>query len=63
VVAVTLLPSLLVFLLLLLNDEDHVGAYVNTRRQNVVNWSIVVVVTLMSTLFALTTLFPGLLGS
>ena len=62
VVAVTLLPSLLVFLLLLLNDEEHMGAYLNTRRQNVANWSIVIVVTLMSTLFALTTLFPGLLG-
>ena len=61
VVAVTLLPSLLVFLLLLLNDEGHMGEYVNTRRQNVTNWTIVLVVTFMSTIFALTTLFPGLL--
>jgi Mn2+/Fe2+ NRAMP family transporter len=63
VVAVTLLPSLLVFLLLLLNDEEHMGAYVNTQRQNVANWSIVIVVTVMSTVFALTTLFPGFLGN
>jgi NRAMP (natural resistance-associated macrophage protein)-like metal ion transporter len=62
VVAVTLLPSLLVFLLLLLNDEGHMGEYVNTRGQNIANWTIVAVVTAMSTLFALTTLFPGLLG-
>ncbi|MGE5361093.1 MAG: NRAMP family divalent metal transporter [Bacteroidales bacterium] len=61
VVAVTLLPSLLVFLLLLLNDEGHMGIYVNTRGQNIANWTIVAIVTVMSTLFALTTLFPGLL--
>ncbi len=62
VVAVTLLPSLLVFLLLLLNDEGHMGEFVNTKWQNLANWTIVVVVTAMSTVFALTTLFPGLLG-
>src|SRR5512140_518447 len=62
VVAVTLLPSALVFLILILNDRQFMGEYVNTRGQNVANWSIVIFVTLMSTLFALTTLFPGLLG-
>ncbi len=61
VVAVTLLPSLLVFLLLLLNDEGHMGEHVNTRWQNVANWTIVIIVTVMSTVFALTTLFPGVL--
>ncbi len=61
VVAVTLLPSALVFLLLLLNDEGHMGEHVNTRAQNVANWSIVVLVAIMSTVFGLTTLFPGLL--
>ncbi len=63
VVAVTLLPSALVFLLLLLNDEGHMGEHVNTRSQNVANWTIVAVVTLMSLVFALTTLFPGLMGT
>jgi Mn2+/Fe2+ NRAMP family transporter len=62
VVAVTLLPSLLVFLLLLLNDEAHMGAFVNTRRQNVANWTIVALVTIMSTMLGITTLFPELLG-
>ncbi len=60
VVAVTLLPSALVFLILILNDEQFMGAHVNTRWQNVANWSIVLFVTVMSTLFALSTLFPGL---
>jgi Mn2+/Fe2+ NRAMP family transporter len=62
VVAVTLLPSLLVFLILMLNSEEFMGPHVNTRWQNVANWSIVLVVIVMSTLFALSTLFPGWLG-
>jgi NRAMP (natural resistance-associated macrophage protein)-like metal ion transporter len=60
VVAVTLLPVCLVFLLLLVNDEGFMGGYVNTRWQNIVNWSIVAVIILASTAFALSTLFPGL---
>jgi Mn2+/Fe2+ NRAMP family transporter len=34
------------------------GQHVNTRWQNIANWSIVVFVTVMSTLFAVSTLFP-----
>jgi NRAMP (natural resistance-associated macrophage protein)-like metal ion transporter len=63
VVAVTLLPSALVFLLLLLNDEGHMGEHVNTRAQNIANWSIVIVVAIMSTVFAFTTLFPNLFAA
>jgi Mn2+/Fe2+ NRAMP family transporter len=63
VVAVTLLPSALVFLLLILNDKQFMGAHVNTRWQNIANWSIVLFVTLMSTLFAVSTLFPRLFGA
>ncbi len=59
VVAVTLLPSALVFLILILNDPSFMGEYVNTRWQNLANWSIVVFVTLVSTLFAVSTLFPN----
>ncbi len=58
VVAVTLLPSALVFLILILNEPAFVGSHVNTRWENLANWSIVVFVTAMSTLFALSTLFP-----
>lgn len=58
VVAVTLLPSALVFLILILNSESFMGDQVNTRTQNIVNWVIVIFVTLMSTLFAVSTLFP-----
>ena len=60
VVAVTLLPSALVFLILILNEPAFMGEHVNTRWQNIANWSIVIFVTLASTLFAISTLFPGL---
>jgi NRAMP (natural resistance-associated macrophage protein)-like metal ion transporter len=61
VVAVTLLPSALVFLILLLNDEQFMGEHTSTKYQNTVNWLIVIFVSVMSTLFAISTLFPGFL--
>jgi NRAMP (natural resistance-associated macrophage protein)-like metal ion transporter len=57
VVAVTLLPACLVFLMLLLNDKPLMGQYVNTRWQNFMNGSIVVFVILISTVFGLSVLF------
>jgi NRAMP (natural resistance-associated macrophage protein)-like metal ion transporter len=62
VVAVTLLPSALLFLLLLLNDQPLMGAQVNTRWQNVANGTIVTLVIVMSTVLGVSTLFPKLLG-
>jgi NRAMP (natural resistance-associated macrophage protein)-like metal ion transporter len=62
VVAVTLLPAALIFLVLILNDPSRMGKHVNTPLQNVVNWGIIIVVVIMSTLFAMNTLFPGLFG-
>ena len=62
VVAVTLLPSTLVFLLLLLNDKDTMGPYANTRWQNTTNWLIVAIVTVMSSLLGVQTLWPSLFG-
>jgi Mn2+/Fe2+ NRAMP family transporter len=59
VVAVTLLPSSLVFLILLLNDDSVMGKYVNTRSQNIMNWAIVIFVVIMSTLMGIGTLFPN----
>jgi len=57
VVAVTLLPAALVFLILLLNDKPLMGQYVNTRWQNFVNWSIVIFVIAISTVFGVSVLF------
>jgi len=63
VVAVTLLPAALVFLILLLNDKPLMGEHVNTRGQNIANWTIIAFVIVVSTLFGLSVLFPHLFGS
>lgn len=60
VVAVTVLPAALVFLLLLLNDRSVMGDFVNTRSKNIANWTIVLLVVVMSTLLGVQTLFPQL---
>jgi Mn2+/Fe2+ NRAMP family transporter len=60
VVAVTLLPAALVFLLLILNDSAFMGDYVNSRWQKLTNWTIVVIVSVMSTVLGISTLFPDL---
>jgi Mn2+/Fe2+ NRAMP family transporter len=60
VIAVTLLPAALVFLILLLNDEQTMGEYRNSGLQNTISITIVVVIIVLSTLYALSCLFPGL---
>ncbi len=62
VIAVTLLPAALLFLILLLNDKPLMGEHVNTRWQNIANWSITGFVVIMSTLFGISVLFPAFLG-
>lgn len=62
IVAITLLPACLVFLILILNDEGFMGEHVNTRGQNVANWSIALTIIAISSVFALSILFPGLFG-
>ena len=61
VVAVTLLPAALVFLILLLNDKETMGDRVNTLSDNIINGSIVAIIIALSTLFGISTLFPNLL--
>ncbi len=62
IIAVTLLPAALVFLILLLNQKELMGPYVNTRFQNVIDWAIVVAVIAVSSLYGISTIFPNLLG-
>lgn len=59
VVAVTLLPVVLVFLILMLNDKPLMGEYVNTRWQNFVNCTIIIFVITISTAYAILTLFTA----
>jgi len=63
VIATTLLPAALVFLIILLNDKKTMGKYVNTRWENIANITIVVAVIATSTLYAVSAIFPGLFGS
>jgi NRAMP (natural resistance-associated macrophage protein)-like metal ion transporter len=61
VIAVTLLPAALVFLILLLNNEETMGGYRNTAFQNIANITIVTVIVIVSSLYGVTALFPGIL--
>jgi Mn2+/Fe2+ NRAMP family transporter len=63
VVAVTLLPAALTFLILLLNDKPLMGDHVNTLWQNIANWSITAFVIIVSTAYGVSVLFPELFGS
>jgi len=63
VIAVTLLPAALVFLILLLNDRKHMGDYCNGPIENVIGGLIVVSIVLLSTLYGVSVMFPGLFGS
>ncbi len=61
VIAVTLLPAALVFLLLLLNDKATMGdQFKNTRVQNVIITIIVACIIVLSTLYAVSAIFPEL---
>lgn len=62
VIATTLLPAALAFLILLLNDRKTMGNYVNTRWQNIANISIVAAIIVTSTLYGVSTIFPNLFG-
>lgn len=60
VIATTLLPAALVFLILLLNDKKTMGNYRNTLFDNIANIGIVFAIIVMSTLYGVSTIFPHL---
>jgi Mn2+/Fe2+ NRAMP family transporter len=60
VIAVTLLPAALVFLILLLNDEKTMGKFKNSRVQNITSITIVLGIIILSTLYAVSAIFPNL---
>ena len=62
VVAVTLLPVSLIFMIFLLNDDSFMGDHVSTPWQNVTNWSIVVLVIIMSSMLGVSTVMPNIFG-
>ena len=60
VIAVTLLPAALVFLVLLLNSDEVSGKYKNTVTQNIILILIVGGIIVMSSLYGISTVFPNL---
>jgi hypothetical protein len=58
VIATTLMPAALVFLILLLNDRKLMGKHVNSWWENTANISIVVAVIITSTLYGISAVFP-----
>lgn len=61
VAATTLLPAALMFLLLLLNNKELMGQYTNTRLENIINFSIVIGLIVISTAYSISVVFPHLL--
>jgi Mn2+/Fe2+ NRAMP family transporter len=62
VIAVTLLPAAMVFLILLLNNEEIMGHYKNTMLQNIISWGTVIMIIILSTLYGLSVIFPQMFG-
>jgi Mn2+/Fe2+ NRAMP family transporter len=60
VIAVTLLPAALVFLILLLNDGERMGRFRNSLAQNIISVTVVAVIVVLSTLYGVSALFPKL---
>jgi Mn2+/Fe2+ NRAMP family transporter len=60
VIAVTLLPAALVFLILLLNDRPTMGDYCNNVWQNLIGGFIVIAIVVLSSLYGISVMFPNL---
>ena len=60
VIAVTLLPAALVFLILLLNDRPTMGDYCNSVWQNLIGGFIVIAIVVLSSLYGISVMFPNL---
>lgn len=58
-----LLPSATVFLLLLCNDRDVLGPWVNSRKLNAFTAAVIAILVLLSILLTAGVLFPGISGN
>jgi Mn2+/Fe2+ NRAMP family transporter len=62
VVGGMLLPLVLILMILLCNDRRLMGRYVNGRFLNGVAWTTTVLMTVLTLLIIVSTLFPSLFG-
>ncbi|HEX4206583.1 MAG TPA: Nramp family divalent metal transporter [Ktedonobacteraceae bacterium] len=63
VVGGMLLPLVLILMILLCNDRRLMGHYVNGHIRNVIAWLTTIIMTVLTLLIIVSTLFPGLFGS
>jgi Mn2+/Fe2+ NRAMP family transporter len=63
VLAGIMLPSAIIFLQLLLNDKELLGEYANKPWNNVVNWTIIIVLFALSLILAAQVAAPNLFPS
>jgi Mn2+/Fe2+ NRAMP family transporter len=64
VLAGVMLPSAIIFLQLLLNDRELLGEqFVNKPWNNIINWTIIIVLFALSLVLAAQQLLPGLFGT
>ncbi len=57
-----LLPFVLIFMLMLINDRELMGKHVNTKAFNGIAWTTTVVMIVLTVLLVVVTVFPGLPG-
>jgi Mn2+/Fe2+ NRAMP family transporter len=55
-----LLPFILVFMLILINDKKLMGEYTNSRLFNVLAWGTTIIMSFLTVLLVVTVIFPGL---
>jgi Mn2+/Fe2+ NRAMP family transporter len=60
VLAGVMLPSAIIFLQLLLNDKELLGEYANKPWNNIVNWTIIIVLFALSLILAAQVTAPNL---
>ncbi len=51
-----MLPFVLIFMLLLINNTDIMGEYINSRTYNVISWIVVVVMIALTLMMVVTSL-------
>jgi Mn2+/Fe2+ NRAMP family transporter len=53
-----MLPFVLVFVVRLINNPKIMGEFINSRAYNIISWSTVAAVALLTVLFVFATVFP-----
>ena len=56
----SLLPVVLLFMLILINNKKLMGKYTNSKFFNIIAWSTTIIMSILTVLLVITALFPGL---